>query len=142
MNPILKPIVLAMATELQRQHDQSGISDLVVSQTEEPHVLQLHGPIDLELLAQVVWDATLTQADKTVHDIVRDMTDPPEPVKLQTYLYDCDRGQGSVYTRLMDATHSETGEALVIYQGEDGKTWARPAEMFNEADRFIPLKED
>ena len=96
MNPILKPIVLAMATELQRQHDQSGISDLVVSQTEEPHVLQVHGPIDLELLAQVVWDATLTQADKTVHDIVRDMTDPPEPVKLQTYLYDCDRGQGSV----------------------------------------------
>ena len=96
MNPILKPIVLAMATELQRQHDQSGFSGLVVSATDEPHVLQVNGPSDLELLAQVVWDVTLTQADKTVHDIVRDMTQPNEPVRLQTYLYDCDRGQGSV----------------------------------------------
>lgn len=50
--------------------------------------------------------------------------------------------KGGLYTRLLDATHSETGEALVIYQGEDGRTWARPAAMFNETDRFIPLKED
>lgn len=50
--------------------------------------------------------------------------------------------KGGLYTKLMEATHSETKELLVIYQGEDGQTWARPKAMFNEADRFTPLTED
>jgi hypothetical protein len=50
--------------------------------------------------------------------------------------------KGGLYTKLMEATHSETKELLVIYQGEDGQTWARPKAMFDEADRFTPLTED
>lgn len=44
----------ALAAELQRQHDHSGISGLVVSQTEEPSVLQVQGPVDLEALTTAV----------------------------------------------------------------------------------------
>lgn len=44
----------ALAADLQRQHDTSGISGLVVSQTEDPSVLQVHGPVDLEALTTAV----------------------------------------------------------------------------------------
>lgn len=105
MNPILKPIVQAMIAELQRQHNESGPSDLAIGFTDEPSVVQLHGPVDLEHLAQATWDAVLTQADKTVHDIVRDMTGEGSgqaPMKTEAYVYDCDRGQGMVMASSLD----------------------------------------
>ena len=38
---------------------------------------------------------------------------------------------GGMYRVLSTATHTETGEKLVIYQDEkSGKVWARPYEMF------------
>lgn len=38
---------------------------------------------------------------------------------------------GGMYRVLANATHTETGEKLVIYQDEtSGKVWARPYEMF------------
>jgi integrase len=47
--------------------------------------------------------------------------------------------KGGLYTKLMEATHSETEEAMVVYQGDDGRTWVRPKAMFEEAGRFEPL---
>ena len=38
--------------------------------------------------------------------------------------------KGTVYTILSLATHTETGERLVIYRDEAGVTWARPLDMF------------
>jgi hypothetical protein len=46
--------------------------------------------------------------------------------------------KGERYKVLGVATHSETGEPLVVYQsqthlaGEELKTWARPLKMFEE----------
>lgn len=42
--------------------------------------------------------------------------------------------KGNEYTALMVATHSETGEKLVIYRAEygDGGIYARPYDMFLE----------
>ena len=38
---------------------------------------------------------------------------------------------GGMYRVLANATHTETGEKLVIYPDEkSGKVWARPYEMF------------
>lgn len=105
MNPILKPIVQAMIVELARQHYQWGPSDLSIGFTDEPSVVQLHGPVDLEHLATVAWDAVLNQADKTVNDIVRDMTGQSSDqglLKIEAYVYDCDRGQGMVMASSLD----------------------------------------
>lgn len=38
--------------------------------------------------------------------------------------------KGGVYTIVGICTHTETGDLLVCYVGSDGKTWARPAQMF------------
>ena len=38
--------------------------------------------------------------------------------------------KGNDYEVLHIAQHSETGERFVIYQGWDGKTYARPLAMF------------
>ena len=38
--------------------------------------------------------------------------------------------KGTVYTVLAVARHTETDESLVIYSDAQGKTWARPKEMF------------
>jgi hypothetical protein len=39
--------------------------------------------------------------------------------------------KGGIYLVVDEATHSETGEVLVIYRTQDRtKTWARPREMF------------
>ena len=40
--------------------------------------------------------------------------------------------KGSIYTVLCMATHSETGDSLVIYQKEHECCWARPVGMFKE----------
>ena len=38
---------------------------------------------------------------------------------------------GGMYRVLANATHTETGDKLVIYRDEtSGKVWARPYEMF------------
>ena len=40
---------------------------------------------------------------------------------------------GGMYRVLANATHTETGEKLVIYRDEkSGKVWAQPYEMFAE----------
>lgn len=62
MNQIQK----TMEAELMRQHDHSSIHGLVVSQTEDPNVLQVTGPIDLEALARVAVKATLDQQAELV----------------------------------------------------------------------------
>ena len=40
--------------------------------------------------------------------------------------------KGGYYRELHRATHSETEEALVVYQTPDGRVWVRPAAMFDE----------
>lgn len=57
--------------------------------------------------------------------------------------------KGGIYEVVEEeATHSETGEALVIYRSStNGKVWARPAEMFhgNTTDgkkRFTKCEKD
>jgi hypothetical protein len=39
--------------------------------------------------------------------------------------------KGGYYKVLCIAKHSETKEQLVIYQGTDGRVWARPHRMFH-----------
>ena len=58
--------------------------------------------------------------------------------------------KGGVYKLITVATHSETGEKLVVYGGT-GTTynpkvptngiWARPYDMFFEDGRFVPMGE-
>lgn len=38
--------------------------------------------------------------------------------------------KGGVYVKLGNATHTETGEKLVVYKDSDGKIWTRPYSMF------------
>ncbi|WP_077621543.1 DUF1653 domain-containing protein [Sediminibacillus massiliensis] len=38
--------------------------------------------------------------------------------------------KGGIYKPVCTAVNSETGERLVIYEGLDGKIWARPEKMF------------
>jgi len=40
--------------------------------------------------------------------------------------------KGGIYTLLHIATHSETGEQLVVYQNSEGRVWARLWDMFFE----------
>jgi len=57
--------------------------------------------------------------------------------------------KGGMYTLLHIATHSETGEQLVVYQNTEGKVWIRPHDMFFEdvvvdgdrVPRFREIKE-
>jgi hypothetical protein len=47
--------------------------------------------------------------------------------------------RGGVYTVIGIARHSETDEALVVYQAEyDHQLWARPAAMFLEEIDGVP----
>jgi hypothetical protein len=41
--------------------------------------------------------------------------------------------KGGLYRELHRALHSETEEALVVYQSADGRIWVRSAAMFDEA---------
>jgi len=45
--------------------------------------------------------------------------------------------KGGLYELVGEARHSETGEELTVYVGEDGQLWARPREMFHDG-RFEP----
>jgi hypothetical protein len=54
--------------------------------------------------------------------------------------------KGGLYRVLFEATHSETEEALTIYETPDGRRWARPSAMFNDTlpdgrKRFAALSE-
>lgn len=40
--------------------------------------------------------------------------------------------KGGIYEVLFNATHSETGEKLVIYKNQKEETYARPYDMFFE----------
>ena len=40
--------------------------------------------------------------------------------------------KGNEYEVIGAATHSETGEELVVYKSSEGKLWVRPAKMFSE----------
>ena len=39
--------------------------------------------------------------------------------------------KGTAYQVVAIATHTETGEELVVYGDEKGNTWARPKDMFS-----------
>jgi len=47
--------------------------------------------------------------------------------------------KGGLYEMVGAAKHSETGEPLTVYRGDDGQLWARPQAMFDDG-RFV--KED
>lgn len=52
--------------------------------------------------------------------------------------------KGNLYQFLHHAKHSETMEDMAVYQGKDGKVWARPLAMFEQrlgdgSQRFDPL---
>src|SRR6185369_1053880 len=52
--------------------------------------------------------------------------------------------KGGLYRVLFEAVHSETEQAMTIYETPDGRRWARPAAMFHELlpdgrPRFAPL---
>ncbi len=38
--------------------------------------------------------------------------------------------KGTIYTVVTVAKHTETGEELIVYEDEQGNTWARPFDMF------------
>lgn len=51
--------------------------------------------------------------------------------------------KGGLYEIVCGALHTETGEALIVYQGEDGKVWARPSGSFHdtvEVDGRVQLR--
>ena len=52
--------------------------------------------------------------------------------------------KGNIYRVLYEAKHSETGEALVVYQAMYGKgeIWVRPKDMFFEEGRFERISDD
>lgn len=47
---------------------------------------------------------------------------------------------GGLYLKLYEATHSETGEPMVVYAcAASGDVWVRPKAMFDEPERFKPV---
>lgn len=46
--------------------------------------------------------------------------------------------KGGIYEVVGAATHTETGEELVLYKDESGRLWSRPVEVFLDVDNFIP----
>lgn len=47
---------------------------------------------------------------------------------------------GGLYLKLHEATHTETGEAMVVYAcAASGDIWVRPKVMFEEEGRFMPV---
>jgi hypothetical protein len=48
--------------------------------------------------------------------------------------------EGGLYLKLHEATHSETGEIMVVYAcAASGDIWVRPKAMFDEPVRFKPV---
>ncbi|GLO66270.1 DUF1653 domain-containing protein [Oceanobacillus kimchii] len=43
----------------------------------------------------------------------------------------CKHYKGGYYNLLMNGTHTETGEDVVVYEDSEGRRWIRPAEMFH-----------
>lgn len=82
------------------------------------------------------------EALDTAIRIIRPFTeDAGKTVEVKKGLYR--HFKGEYYTVLDVATHTETGEKLVIYRktyGEVGKqtVWARPADMFTEEVDGVP----
>lgn len=53
--------------------------------------------------------------------------------------------KGGLYRELFEAVHTETEEAMTVYQTPDRRHWVRPAAMFHEVlpdgrPRFAPIK--
>ena len=67
------------------------------------------------------------------------MNEPPKKAIYKHY-------KGGLYTVLGTATHSETGEDMVIYKSEEtGKTWVRPLSIWLSLTedgrvRFAPVR--
>ncbi len=72
---IFKPVIGAVLAELWRQHDQSGPTGLSVGCTDDPDVLELHGPVDVSALAKVAFAAALDLAHSSVEDVARSMVE-------------------------------------------------------------------
>ena len=47
--------------------------------------------------------------------------------------------KGGYYAELMRATREHDLKPMVVYQGRDGTVWVRPAEEFDDPERFRPL---
>lgn len=108
----LKPVVAILAAELKRQQEQSGpYGALHYLSVNDEDEAHLEGSVDLGAVAEALWPKPTHQHKK-----------------------------GGLYTKMMDATHSETEEAMTVYMGADGRIWVRPKAMFDEADRFAPLE--
>lgn len=56
----------AIAAELERQHEDTGIHGLVVSRTEEAGVVNVHGPLDLHAVTEAVMRHSLGGAYKAL----------------------------------------------------------------------------
>lgn len=56
----------AILKELERQHEQSGIHDLVVSRTEEPDQLRVEGKLNLDELSLAIMKHGVGKAYKAV----------------------------------------------------------------------------
>lgn len=56
----------AILKELERQHEQSGIHDLVVSRTEEPDQLRVEGKLNLDELSLAIMKHGVGKAYKVI----------------------------------------------------------------------------
>ncbi len=56
--------------------------------------------------------------------------------------------KGKVYNKILEAEHSETGENMIVYKDDAGKTFVRPSSMFygkvevngKKIDRYKKIK--
>ena len=66
-------------------------------------------------------------------------TDTPSPLVAAAEAPTHRHRKGGLYRLLGVAQHTETGEVLAVYRGQDGRLWARPKAMFEDG-RFTPLE--
>lgn len=76
-----------IAAELERQHEQSGIHDLVVRRTEEPSQLSIEGKVDLDELSLAIMRHGIGTAYKALvgYDPFED--DPSQTLEEVTELF-------------------------------------------------------
>lgn len=89
-------------------------------------------------------DAELARAWKKIDAIRAKQAAKPRGAALAPWKPTHRHYKGGLYRVLFEAIHSETEEAMTIYQTPDGRAWARPAAMFHETlpdgrPRFAPI---